>query len=89
MATATKKARPVPRVSKAAGDAARLTPTVFHVSENNAGEYRWEALSKSGVTLAQSPWFASAASARRAASLMSDGAAAARFDDAAPAVAVL
>ena len=82
MATATRKgstARPVARVR---ADATRMAPSEFRVFENNAGEFHWVILSKSGAVLAQSGLFASFKAAESAAGSVRDGAGSAQLNGA-------
>jgi uncharacterized protein YegP (UPF0339 family) len=77
MATATKQPR-----SARAGDqrAVEGAPSEFLVFQSNSGEYRWEVVSGSGATLAQSVPFVSYLEAEEAAVRVREGAGATRLE---------
>jgi uncharacterized protein YegP (UPF0339 family) len=72
MATATKQAR-------TARQRADGVPSEFVVFESNSGEYRWEIVSGTGATLAQSVPFTSSEAAEAAAVRVREGAGASRL----------
>jgi uncharacterized protein YegP (UPF0339 family) len=76
MATATQKERAARQVARRAKAAAVITFAVF---EDNGGDYRWKIVDGGGESLAQSGTFASYDDARKAASVVHDGARTARF----------
>lgn len=77
MATATKQARSArQRHQRAVG----ADPAEFAVFHSNSGEYRWEIVAESGVTLAQSVSFPSFDDAEEAAVRVREGAGSARLE---------
>ena len=77
MATATKQARTTRQRDHRAVDGG---PRKFLVFQTNIGDYRWEIVSQSGATLAQSVSFASVADAEQAAIRVRDGAASTQLE---------
>jgi uncharacterized protein YegP (UPF0339 family) len=77
MATATTQARTGRGRDQRSGEG---VPSEFVVFESNSGEYRWEIVSGSGATLAQSLAFTSFEGAEAAAVLVREGAGSTRLD---------
>jgi len=77
MATATRQARTTRRRDDQG--AVDGMPSEFVVFESNSGEYRWEIVSGTGATLAQSVPFTSSEAAEAAAVRVREGAGASRL----------